>query len=683
MLAAQENSERGKSLLERFGHLENYYQRQINKMCSDPCGKPGFSWMAIYLNEVRERKKSSLWRTVEEVTLVQVVLRQERAHAEENIVTRPPPRQDDNESMNSQDHEDEPNPRVSRLDSTSPLTRSVPGGMPEPDPYIPHSGKHNQEHEIVKITQRYYMGRNTSLKGPLLAELVEEIIVGSSGSKYTQRVTTEIFKDAIDARVVSDFGYDFVEEEKKILIPILLDDSELNKLHEWSKLIRRMDRGVTDEQDPQYLGSRVVRNPRVTWDLPDPGSADTDDLSCRGRGTNKNLVRYHEGPRRTISQPGEDGFVLSRRGESVGHSPYYESTGKELVRYSNPGGVDTRDFARNSGVEGLSTYHEDTRLARNSSRVGNSSLRAESRRGTVFLNERTESPYGYGGSDRDTLPPSRRSVRRGSSTSFSTMHRPINTHSSSHSRTIRRGANVGPLDNYMYRSQSRERRRPSSYSQADAHSRNPDRSLSETTLYNGARSQDAYAREARTTLRDMRFDSIRRSLSQTMPSGKAASHMIARYSETELAAEPATDLEDSSEDDLVLEQRERPITLPPLQRHYMSETETEDLDQENAQLANKSIRDQHSVFDEGLVKVITIRSDHTTQESDSEIIEKQLARYRDNQSPVRMVDGTAETEDGDQLQNSGSQMSSLQVGAALIQDELGGVLPELESLTRI
>jgi hypothetical protein len=80
----------------------------------------------------------------------------------------------------------------------------------------------------------------------------------------------------------------------------------------------------------QYLSSRAVRNPRVTRDLPDPGSADTGDLSYRGRGTNKNLVRYHEGPRRRISQPGEDGFVLSRRGESVGHSRSYESTGTEL-----------------------------------------------------------------------------------------------------------------------------------------------------------------------------------------------------------------------------------------------------------------------------------------------------------------------------------------------------------------
>jgi hypothetical protein len=57
-------------------------------------------------------------------------------------------------------------------------------------------------------------------------------------------------KMLIDARIVSDFGYDLVEEKGKILIPVKLDDSELNKLHEWSKLIRRMDRGVTDEQDP-------------------------------------------------------------------------------------------------------------------------------------------------------------------------------------------------------------------------------------------------------------------------------------------------------------------------------------------------------------------------------------------------------------------------------------------------
>jgi hypothetical protein len=71
-----------------------------------------------------------------------------------------------------------------------------------------------------------------------------------SGSKYTKRARTEIFKDAINARVMSDFGYDFVEEERKTVIPAMLDNLELNKLHEWSKLIRRMDHEVTDDQDP-------------------------------------------------------------------------------------------------------------------------------------------------------------------------------------------------------------------------------------------------------------------------------------------------------------------------------------------------------------------------------------------------------------------------------------------------
>jgi hypothetical protein len=114
----------------------------------------------------------------------------------------------------------------------------------------------------------------------------------------------------------------------------------------------------------------------------------------------------------------------------------------------------------------------------------------------------------------------------------------------------------------------------------------------------------------------------------------------------------------------------------------MSETETEDLGQENAQSASKS-ETNIPCLTKVFVTVITFRSDHTTQESDSEIIEKQWARYRDNQSRVRKVDGTAEIKKGDPLQTLGSQMSSLQVGAALIQDELGGVLPELESLTRI
>jgi hypothetical protein len=305
----------------------------------------------------------------------------------------------------------------------------------------------------------------------------------------------------------------------------------------------------------QYLGSRGVRKPRVTWDLLHPGSADTDDLSYRGRGTNNNLARFHEGPRRTISQPGEDGFVLSRGGESVGVSPYYESPGKEFARYSNQGPVNTRGFARNNGVEGLSANHEDTRLARNSFEGGQ------------FIATRRKSPRNrvLERAHRKSLWLRRRRARY--ITSFTPIgqawqfHKlfddvPINTHSSSHSRPTRRCAIVEPLDNYMYRSQNRERRRPSSYSEADAHGRNPDRSLSETTLYKDARSQDAYTRETRITPREMRFDSIRRSLSQTMPSGKAASRMIARYSETELVAESAVDLEASSEDDLILEQRE-------------------------------------------------------------------------------------------------------------------------------
>jgi hypothetical protein len=65
------------------------------------------------------------------------------------------------------------------------------------------------------------------------------------------------------------------------------------------------------------------------------------------------------------------------------------------VRYPKPGDVNTGDFARNNGVEGLSAYHEDTRLARNSSRVGDSSQRVGSRRGIVSLNERTERPHDY------------------------------------------------------------------------------------------------------------------------------------------------------------------------------------------------------------------------------------------------------------------------------------------------
>jgi hypothetical protein len=54
---------------------------------------------------------------------------------------------------------------------------------------------------------------------------------------------------------------------------------------------------------------------------------------------------------------------------------------------------------------------------------------------------------------------------------------PINTHSSSRSRPTRRGAIVEPLGNYMYRLQSQERCRPSSYSQAER-SRSKSRSKS-------------------------------------------------------------------------------------------------------------------------------------------------------------------------------------------------------------
>lgn len=693
LLAASQGSKREKSLLERFSLLEPFYQREINRLCFGRDLKPGPYWALIYLAEVRGGKKGGLWRRIKEVARVQIVLRKEQFQSGEAILVGPRTDQKGDGPTMPGDQKDDTASRTPYLSSNNPLVDPVAGRTPEPDPDMPHSRKQDHEHEIVQRTRRNYSGRESLSKGPLLAETVEEIIVNSNGAKRTKKVTTEIIKDAIDTRVVRDSGYDFVEERGKILVPMGLGDSELNQMHEWSKFIRRMDGKVTDEQDARYWDNRIARSPHVTWELPQSSTASADDLAYRDRETNNHLVTYNSHGRRTLSQPGKTGFVLSRSGRSEERSSqypfaaqplYHEYRGNELMKYDSQSG-NTRPFARNEELEGLLPRQEYPRFSRNSA-VGVPSQLADNRNGTIFLNERSESPHDYTGTDRGRRPSLGRSNRRGSPTSYPRRHYPSSIYDdwpgSGLPRPIRRGRAVDESGHEWDRPRSRERRRPSSFSQARAYRKNRDGILSSYGYYDNARSRDAYVGGAAVMPMDSEMGTISRSRSQTMPT-LYAPYMTAQHGGIEVVLDREDDLGNSSDDQIALERRQPERDFYSLRApRWLFESETEGSDQEDAQSPDKATRSHYSGFEEERARVIAAGAEDVTQLPDSEIIERQLARYRDNQSPVRVVDETPELTPEEAVQGSGSPVSYMQVGAASIGDKSAAALHGPEVSTR-
>jgi hypothetical protein len=638
ILSGQQGSEREKSLLERFALLDIFYQREINRLCFDHDLKPGFYWALIYLAEIKEEKRRRLWRRVGEVARVQIVLRKEGCQSGEGTVVGSRPNATGDGPRISRKQREDIYGRLSRPGPEKPTMDPVVEQPPTSNSDAPHSGKHDGEPDVIQRTRRYYSGRGRLSKGTLLAEIVQAIATDRDGVKYTKTVKTEIVKDAIDTRVVRNLGYDFVEENGKISIPIMLDDSELNTMHESSESFITIKEDSRDEQDTKYFDSHITKTPRVTWALPPSPSTDTDDRYYRGRAPHVNVNSYNGIVRRTLSQPGETGFFLSRRlpsedGEldypSAEESPYYESHGNELVKY-DPQNRHARDFSRANEYERRIPRQERARFSRDSTVRVPSQPALDNRNINIFLDERTESPYDYTAGDRRRHSPSLTRPRRaGSSTSYL---RPAyrstdldDLASSGRSGLARRGRAADRSGVQFRRTRSRERHRPSSHSQTGSYAADGDSVLSNYPLSNTAHVRDEYVREL----------GVSRSRSRPMATASALSSIAAQQRRTDLMLED--DLENSSEDQVMLErQRESKINSLHARRRHTYESETDTSDQENY----VAIHRRHSDLGKRRVKVMEAASEDMTHLPDSEIIERQLARYRDDPSPDHAVDDT-------------------------------------------
>ncbi|ERF72671.1 hypothetical protein EPUS_09261 [Endocarpon pusillum Z07020] len=648
LLGAQRGSERGPSLLRRYALLEAFYQRAITNLCVGRDKRPGVYWELIYLNELGERKRTGLWRRVKEIACVHIVVRLEQAQSEEMMKETITAGQGTSKAGNgpttSHEQMTDPSSEVPPLNSTKPLIEHVPEHMAGSDPDLPHKPKHENVRESVQRKPRHYSGRKSAFGGPLLADIVERIIVDSSGVKGMKKVTTEVFKDAIDTRVVHESGYNFIEEDGTILIPEALNESELNKMYEWSKSIRRMDSQASGWDHVKYGDNRAVRSPHITWDIPYSRSANTDDLAYQYRPRNENQVTFNEPVKRTLSQPGGTGFIVRRSGSwddpssrysLAAKSPYYDSTGKELVKYKSPN-TGVKDFARNDERARSLRRQQDFEFAQNSSSMGYPTRGGNDSRGIILPNERYESPEEYTDPDWDRLAYQPRSTRRGTRSLANSAKRHYENSTqddgpnTGHARSRHRGR-LNESAHETHRPRSRERRRPMEYS-----------------------------------------------LAENMRTGHDHSHMRARYNRTEVSAEREDDLSDSSAYDSTSDPGEREredITLRFRKRSDTLESDTESTDNEDVMSPDKIIRSQDTMFDKGRIGIPVARFDSVIQLTDSEIIEQQLARYRDNQSAEATVDELAGTTAGDSLHNLDGAVLPTQFKAASVEDISAAVLP--------
>ena len=681
--------------MRRFALLGAFYQRAITKLCVGRDMRPGFYWELIYLNELGERKRTGLWRRVKEIACVHIVVRLEQVQSEEvtkeMITAGRDTSKTDNDPTTSHEQMADPSSEVPPLDFTKPWIEHIPGHMPGSDSDLPHKPKHDNIRETVQRKRRHYSGRKSAFGGPLLADIVERIIVDSSGVKGMKKVTTEVFKDAIDTRVVHESGYDFIEEDGRILIPEALNDSELNKMYEWSKSIRRMNSQASDWDHVKYGDDRAVRSPHITWDIPYTRSANTDDLAYQYRPKNENQVTINKPVKRTLSQPGGNGFFVqssgswddpSSRFSLAAKSPYLDSTGKELVKYKSPI-TDVKDFARNDERTRSLRRQQDCEFARNSSPRGYPTRGGNDSRGIIFPPERYESPEEYTDPDRDRLAYLPRSNRQGtrSLANSARRHYASSTQDDDPSTGHARSQHRDRLDESAHenhRPRSRERRRPIAYSHAHTHSTDRLSAPLDSSQYNDAHSRDVKFKEVKEAPRKRELATFRSSLSGNMTTGHNHSHMRARYNRTEVSAEREDDLSDSSAYDSTSDRGEREredIPLRVRQRSDTLESDTEPTDNEDVMSPDKIIRSQDAIFDKGRVGIPAAGSDSVVQLTDSEIIEQQLARYRNNQSTEATVEEFAGTAARDSPQNLGGAVFPTHVEAASVEDISAAVLP--------
>jgi hypothetical protein len=505
LLAAQKNRKKEKSLLERFALLDADYQNEIVGLCHDRYSESGSSWILVYLNEMRDQKKTGRWRRAKGYTHIQIVLVQQRDEAETER---------DDLSTHSQDQIGNTPPPASNLGPTKPLLKSDIDGSRDAESrrqasqsrtrdtvsehVINHTHKHSGglEANRERVLEYYWdTDHNNSSNILLFAEVVEELLYDTTGAEIWTPVKTNLFKDAIDISVVRDSGYQFVENGNRIVIYMGLSDSELFGLLERTKC-NRMDPDVECGRGIRTSGDRVVRNRHVAWDVPQSPSVDSDDSSFRYDETRKDWLAYRKPNRRTLTQPGDAGFFVSTR-RSL--SPLFTPEGKELVKYDKLTAPAKKDRGGNHEIVGLQGRHEKHSSVPDRSMVRFSSQPRNRHDGLSFLPDRTESPHEYLNDERYSQYFPHLSIGRGRRRSPSVGYEPTRASYSrsgrERPRPVRGASSTARADHGMGRRMSRERLRTPSHSQRHPHDtdhrRVPVQTLGDTYL--NSKSADAGA----------------------------------------------------------------------------------------------------------------------------------------------------------------------------------------------
>jgi hypothetical protein len=177
----------------------------------------------------------------------------------------------------------------------------------------------------------------------------------------------------------------------------------------------------------------------------------------------------------------------------------------------------------------------------------------------------------------------------------------------------------------------------------------------------------------------MELDSSRMSFPYTRSSGDAASHRRARYREPEFLADRAHDFEDSSDEIYFMQRRGLPPSPISDHRTDRNEMGVEDFELERAQSPGKTIRNEPLLFPTGRTRRTADEADLGFHESDAEIIEKQLARYRDVENPADVAVEAAGAEPEDLQQRFDSQKLYQSPGAVSTEDRLAAALHEPET----
>ena len=677
MFAAQKSPEKRKSLLKQFALLDVGYQSQILRLCQDRLSQTGYHWKLIYLKEVRERKKTGRWNRAKVCTHIQVVLVQQRNETEPEFGNGSP--------TGPQERNDDTPPPASKFVSTNPLLTSESKGLQKaesqrppshsykqetvPENVINHNRKQMQglEGKRERVATYYYADRYGYSDGPLLAEVVEELLYDTTGKEIWSPVKTKIFKDAIDTEVVRDSGHNFVEDGDKIVLTVGLSGSELVRLHEQTKHNRAM---VIFEngRNAQISGEQVTRNPHMAWNIPPPRFADTNDSFRQYGDTRRDLLAYQRPCIDTSSQPGRSRSVVSKHRS---RSPPTKSVGKELVKYGHLSPSSGRYLARDNESQRLHRRYEETSPVAERSMVRFSSPHRSRLGSSMFLDERTESPRQYSGDDFNSRRPRYQSTRRGRCRS------PLRGYESASDSFVRssRGrswherevASTTEQDYHMERPRSRERLRTMSSSQPRSYERDPPPAPVQSTGHASLRSKVGNAEERR----------IPRVHSRTysrdgMPCTDDALDMAKKHYQTVKLAEDwlgASTL-------FYPRRRKAPRRHDSgdMRRRFSTDTETETTSEDEIE-ENIVQKQRSSSFDEELNPTITRDAGADMMDEDEspeQTIDEHLAQYGSLESLKRVLDVSADAKAEDSATLPPGQGSSASAAAEQANGDKSG-----------